>query len=142
MACTDSHRQHVCGFLHKSPRSCTIQSSVQAWSRHFLSIRAVHIPSLLNRRADILSRKRDSSRRVEVAPRVGSDDLDSRGGCVHHEQECILPAVLLPISLPAEGARADILLASSQAVCVSFNQYIATGVMHDQGRGCFCDTFF
>ncbi len=45
-----------------------------------------------------------------------------------------------PISLPAEGERADIALASSQAICVSSNQYIATGVMHNKGRGCFGDT--
>ncbi len=125
-------------------RACTIQSSVQSWSSHFLSIRAAHIPSLLNRRADTLSRKRDSSRRVEVAPRVGLDDLDpvrdSGGGSVCHELECALFAVLHPVSLPAEGGRADIALASSQAVCVSSNQYIATGVMHEQGRGCFGDT--
>ncbi len=81
---------------------------------------------------------------MEVAPRVGSDDLDplreSGGGSVHYEQECALPAVLLPVSLPAEGGRADIALASSQAVCVSSNQYIATGVMQDQRGGGFGDT--
>ncbi len=69
-----------------------------------------------------------SSRRVQVAPRVGSDDLDplreSGGGSVHYERECALPAVLLPVSLPAEGGCTDIALASSQAVCVSSNQYI------------------
>ncbi len=73
---------------------------------------------------------------MEVAPWVGSDDLDpardSGGGSVRHERECALPAVLHPVSLPAEGARSDIALASSQAVCVSSNQYISTGVMHDQ----------
>ncbi len=58
----------------------------------------------------------------------------------HINRECALPAVLRHVSLPAEGGRADIALASSQAVCVSFDQYIATGVMHDQGRGCFGDT--
>ncbi len=70
-------------------REFMIQSSVQAWSRPFLSIRAAHVPSLLNRWADTLSRKRDSSRRVEVVPRVGSDDFDSArdsgGGSVRHE---------------------------------------------------------
>ncbi len=95
----------------------------------------MHVPSLLNHRAYTLSRKRDSSRRGEVAPRVSSDDLDpvrdSGGGSVRHEREC---------ALPAERGRADIALASSQAVCVSSNQYIATGVMQDQGRGCFGDT--
>ncbi len=105
-----------------------IQSSVQAWSHHFLSIRAVRIPSLLNRRADILSRKRDSSRSVEAAPRVGSDDLDlvrdSGGGSVRHKRECALRPVLLSVSLPAEWGHADIALASSQAVWVSSNQYI------------------
>ncbi len=124
-------------------QACTIQSSVQTWNLHFLSIRAAHVPSLLNRRADTLLRKRDSSRRVQVAPRVGSDYLDpvreSWGGSVCHKRECALPAVLCPISLPAEGGCADITLTSSQAVCISSNQYIATGVMHNQGRGCFGD---
>ncbi len=32
-ACTDSHRQHVCGFVHKSPRRRMIQGSVQACSK-------------------------------------------------------------------------------------------------------------
>ncbi len=81
---------------------------------------------------------------MEVAPRISSDDLgplrESGGGSVHYERECALPAVLLPVSLPAEGGRADIALASSQAVCVSSDQDIATGVMQDQGGGGFGDT--
>ncbi len=57
-ACTDSHRQHVCGFVYKC------------------------------------------SRRVEIAPRVGSDDLEalalreSGGGSVRQEREHALPVVL------------------------------------------------
>ncbi len=148
-ACTDSHRQHVCGFLHKSPRRRTNQSSVQAWIESpamggdSLSLHqsSAH-PQSLEPQGGHAFEEGDSSRRVEVAPRVaprvGLDDLeplqDSRGGSVRHERECTLPAVLLPVSLPAEGGCADIALASSQAVCVSSNQYIATGVMHDQGR--------
>ncbi len=81
---------------------------------------------------------------MEVVPRVSSDDLDplreSGGGSVRYERECTLPAVLLLVSLPAEGGRADIALASSQAVCVSSKQYIATGVMQDQGGRGFGDT--
>ncbi len=102
------------------PKLCTIMEP--SLSLH--QSRAVHVPSLLNHRADTLSRKRDSSRRGEVSPRVSSDDLDpvrdSGGGSVRHEREC---------ALPAERGRADIALASSQAVCISSNQYIATGVM-------------
>ncbi len=51
----------------------------------------------------------DSSRRVEIAPRVGSDDLEpltlreSGDGSVRHERERALPVVLLPVSLPTEG---------------------------------------
>ncbi len=82
----------------------------------------------------------DSSRRVEVAPRVGSDDLEplreSGVGSVHHEHKGALPAVLLPVSLPAVRGHADIVLASSQAVCVSS----ATGVMQDQGGASFSKT--
>ncbi len=82
----------------------------------------------------------DSSRRVEVAPRVGSDDLEplreSGVGSVHHEHKGALPAVLLPVSLPTVRGHADIVLASSQAVCVSS----ATGVMQDQGGASFSKT--
>ncbi len=74
---------------------------------------------------------------MKVAPQVGSDDMEplreSGGESVRHERECALPAVLLPVSLPAGMGRADIALASSQAVCVSSDQDIATGVMQDQG---------
>ncbi len=81
-----------------------------------------------------------SSRRVEVAPRVGSDDLEplreSGVGSVHHKHKGALPAVLLPVSLPAVRGHADIVLASSQAVCVSS----ATGVMQDQGGASFSKT--
>ncbi len=59
--------------------------------------------------------------------------LESRGGSVRHERECTLPTVLLPVSLPAERGRADIALASTQAVCISSDQDIANGVMQDQG---------
>ncbi len=53
--------KHVCGFVHKSVQG--IRSNKHAANlllcadRHFLSIRAAHIPSLLNHRADMLSRK-------------------------------------------------------------------------------------
>ncbi len=43
-----------------------------------------------------------------------------------------MPAVFLPVSLPAGRGRADIALASSQAVCISSDQDFATGVMQDQ----------
>ncbi len=87
--------------------------------------------------------KRDSPRRVEVAPRVGPDDLDSLwesgGGSVHHKRECALPAVLLTIPLPPGRGRSDIALASSQPG-VSSDQDTATGVIQDQGVGSFGDT--
>ncbi len=62
------------------------------------------------------------------------------GGSACHEQECALPTVLHPVSLPAIGGSADIALASSQAVYVFSNQYIATGVRDNQRNGCFSDT--
>ncbi len=50
-ACTDSHRQHVRGFVHKSPGRHSFQGFVQAGSNlllwadsRLLSIRATHIP--------------------------------------------------------------------------------------------------
>ncbi len=88
--------------------------------------------------------ERGSPRSVEVAPRVGLDDLhplwESEGGSVHHKRECALPAVLLPIPLPAGRGRSDIALASIQAVCVPSDQDTATGVIQDQGGGSFGDT--
>ncbi len=54
-------------------------------------------------------------------------------------ENCALPAVLLPVSLPAERGWADIALASSQAVCISSDQDIATGVMQDQGGASISD---
>ncbi len=73
---------------------------------------------------------------METAPRVCSDDLEplreSGGGFVRHERECALPAVFLPVSLTAGRGRADIALASGQAVCISSYQDFATGVMQDQ----------
>ncbi len=61
---TDSHRQHVCSVLYKPPGRHSLQSSVRTGSGspamggpYFLSIRAAHIPGLLNRGADMLLRK-------------------------------------------------------------------------------------
>ncbi len=80
---------------------------------------------------------------MEIAPRVSSDDLEplreSGGRSVRHERECALPAVLLPVSLPAGRGWADIALASSQALCISSDQDIATGVMQDQGGASISD---
>ncbi len=97
-ACTDSHRQHVCGLVHKSSRRRTLQGSVQAGSESpamgGLSL-SLHQSSAHPRssepRGGHAFEERDSSWRVEVAPRVGSDDLDSLresgGGSVRHERE-------------------------------------------------------
>ncbi len=41
---------------------------------------------------------------------------------------------------PLEGGRADIMLTSSQAVCISFDQDIATVVIQDQGGASVSDT--
>ncbi len=84
------------------------------------------------------------SRGMEVTPRVGSDDLEplreSGGGSIRYERECTLPVVLLPVPLPAERGRAHSALASSQALCVSSDQNIATGAMQDQGGASVSDT--
>ncbi len=136
-----SYINHQGGVRSRAP--CKQAANLLLWvDCHFLSIRAAHIPGLLNRGADMLSR--NGIPQGEVAPRVGSDDLDSLresgGGSVRHERECALPAFLLPVSLPAGRGRADIALASSQAVCFSSDQDIATGVMQDQGGAGFGDT--
>ncbi len=84
------------------------------------------------------------SRGMEVTSRVGSDDLEplreSGGGFIRYERECTLPVVLLPVTLPAERGRAHSALASSQALCVSSDQNIASGVMQDQGGASVSDT--
>ncbi len=138
-AFTDSHRQHVCGFVYKSPGQHSLQGSVQAGNESPamgglsppLHQSSAH-PRSPEPQGGNAFEEGDSLRRVEIAPRVGSDDLEplreSGGGSVRHERECALPAVLLPVSLPAGRGHADIALASSQAVCISSDQDIANGV--------------
>ncbi len=85
--------------------------------RHFLSISAAHIPSLLNHRADMLSRKGIPQGEWRLHPEsvrmIWTRYGERRCICSPRARECTLPAVLLPVSLPAEGGRADIALASS-----------------------------
>ncbi len=136
-ACTDSHRQHVCGFLHKSPRRRTLQGSVRTGSGSPAMggpSFSLHLSSVHHRSPEPWGghafEERGSPRRVDIASRVGLDDLDSSGGgSVHHKRECALPAVLFPSPLPAGRGRSDIALASSQAVCVSSDQDTATDVI-------------
>ncbi len=135
-ACADLHRKYVRGFVYKSPGRNSLQFAVQAgngspamggWYSPLHQSNA-H-PRSPERRGGHAFEEGDSSRRVEIAPRVGSDDLEplreSGGGSVRHERECVLAAVLHPVSLPAGRGRADIALASSQAVCISSDQDIA-----------------
>ncbi len=150
-ACTDSHRQHVRGFVHKSPGRHSFQGLVRAGS-DFIAMGGLS-PSLHQSNAHPRSleswgghafEEDNSSRGMEVTPRVGSDDLEplreSRGGFIRYERECTLPVVLLPVPLPAERGRAHSALASSQALCVSSHQNIASGVMQDQGGASVSDT--
>ncbi|XP_016324573.1 receptor-type tyrosine-protein phosphatase C-like [Sinocyclocheilus anshuiensis] len=87
--------------------------------RHFLFHQSSAHPRSPEPRDRNAFEEEDSSRRVEAASRVSSDDLDplreSGGGSVRHERECVLPALLLPVSLPTGRGRSDIALASSQA---------------------------
>ncbi len=157
--CTDSHRQHVCGFVYKSSRRVEIaprvggikwmsgQTEIQMrWlQRPYLDLLLVNKSnfdiwnsvsrasltkmkesishSLGHDRSSLLSSKgfsaaaetaactdlhrqhvcvfvHKSLRRVEIAPRVGSDDLEpltlreSGGGSVRQEREHALPVVL------------------------------------------------
>ncbi len=150
-ACTDSHRQHVRGFVHKSPGRHSFQGFVQAGS-DFTAMGGLS-PSLHQSNAHPRSpesrgghafEEENPSRGMEVTPRVSSDDLEplreSGGGSIRYERECTLPVVFLPVPLPAERGRAHSALASSQALCVSPNQNIATGVMQDQGGASVSDT--
>ncbi len=112
-ACTDSHRQHVRGFVHKSPGRHLFQGFVQAGS-DFTAMGGLS-PSLHQSNTHPRSpesrgghafEEENPSRGMEVTPRVGSDDLEplreSGGGSIRYEQECTLPVVLLPVPLPAE----------------------------------------
>ncbi len=138
--CNDSLRQYICGFVYKSPGRNSLQGAVQAGNGY--PAMGGLPPSLYQSNAHPRSpeprsghafEKGDSPRRVEITPRVGSDNLEplreSRGGSVFNERERALHAVLLPVSLPAGRGRADITLASSQAVCISSDQDIATGAL-------------
>ncbi len=142
--CTDSHRQYVCGVVYKSPGRNLLQGAVQAGDG-YPAMGGLQ-PSLYQSNAYPRSPEPGgrhafeegyASRTVEITPRVGSDDLEplreSGSGSVRNEREHALPAVLLPVSLPAGRGRADIALASGQAVCISSDQDTATGVMQDQG---------
>ncbi len=95
-ACTDSHRQYVRGFVHKSPGRHSLQGFVQA-SNESTDMGELS-PSLHQSNAHPRSpeprgghafEKEDPSRGVGVAPRVGSDDLEllqeSEGGSIRHE---------------------------------------------------------
>ncbi len=139
-AFNDSHREHVCGLVHKSPIAPVLCAHGLSRPPHQSSAH----PRSTEPRGGHAFEEGDSSRRVEVAPRVGSDDLEplreSGGGSACHEREGALPAVLFPVSLPTGRGRADIALASSKAVCVSSDQDNATSVMQDQGGASFSDT--
>ncbi len=149
--CTDSHRQHVCSFVHKSPGRHSFQGFVRAGS-DFTAMGgfspSIHQSNAHPRSLESWGRhafkEENSSRGMEVTPRVGSDDLEplreSGGGFIRYERECTLPVVLLPVPLPAGRGRAHSALAGSQALCVSSDQNIASGVMQDQGGASVSDT--
>ncbi len=136
--CTDSYRQHVCSVVHKSPGRHSFQGFVRAGS-DFTAMGgfspSIHQsnahPRSLESRGGHAFKEENSSRGMEVTPRVGSDDLEplrgSGGGFIRYERECTLPV--------AHSA-----LAGSQALCVSSDQNIASGVMQDQGGASVCDT--
>ncbi len=115
-ACTDSHRKYVRGFIYKSPGRHSLQGSVQAGNESpaMGGLSPLHQSSTHPRCPELRGghafEEGGSSRRVEAAPRVGSDDLEplreSGGGSVRHEREYALPAVLVPVSLPAGRRRA------------------------------------
>ncbi len=98
-ACTDSHRQHICGFVYKSPERNSLKGAMQAGNGLSLHLSCAH-PWSPDPRGEHVFEEGDSSRRMEIAPRVGSDDLEpltlkeSGGGSVRQEREHALPAVL------------------------------------------------
>ncbi len=143
-ACTDSHRQHVCSLVHKSPGRRPFKGFVQAGSD--VTAMGGFSPSIHQSNAHPRSfesrgghafKEENSSRGMEVTPRVGSDDLEplrgSRSGFIRYERECTLLVILLSVPLPVGRGHAHSALADSQALCVSSDQDIASGVMQDQG---------
>ncbi len=86
-ACTDSHRQHVRGFVHKSPGRHFIPGLCASRQR-FLSAMGGLSPSLHQSNAHPRSpesrgghafEEENPSRGMEVTPRVGSDDWNLYG---------------------------------------------------------------
>ncbi len=115
LACTDTHRHHVCGLVNKSPSGVPSRALCKQAADLLLWVDVTSSPSeqrtSRSRRADMLSRKGDSSRRVEVA--FGTSTGERRWICSPWARRR-MPAVLLPVSLPAGRGRADIVLASSR----------------------------
>ncbi len=115
LACTDTHRHHVCGLVNKSPSGvpsralCKQAADLLLWvDCHFLSIRAAHIPVSQGWHA---VEEGDSSRRVEVA--FGTSTGERRWICspwARRRTACCSS----PCLTPAGRGRADIVLASSR----------------------------
>ncbi len=141
LACTDTHRHHVCGLVNKSPSGvpsralCKQAADLLLWvDCHFLSIRAAHIPGLAGLTC---CRGGDSSRRVEVA--FGTSTGERRWICspwARRRTACCSSPCLTPRWKGTRWHRAG----QQPAVCVSSDPDIATGVIQDQEGVSFSDT--
>ncbi len=125
----------------RSRALCKQATNLLLWvDCRLLSIRAVHIPGLLNRGADMLSRKGIPQGEWRLHPelvrtiwnRYGERRWICSPWARMRTARCSSPCLTSPLEGDA--------LASSQAVCISFDQDIATVVIQDQGGASVSDT--
>ncbi len=130
----------------RSKALCEQATILLLWAdSRLLSIRATHIPGLLNRGADMLSRRRIPQGEWRLHPEsvqmiwnlYGEAEVD----LFATSENAHCPLFFSLSHSPLEG---DALTAhwpaGSQTLCVSSDQNIASGVMQDQGGAGICDT--
>ncbi len=129
----------------RSRALCKQAAILLLWAdSRLLSIRATHIPGLLNRRSDMLSRRRIPQREWRLHPEsvqmiwnlYGKAEVD----LFTTSENAHCPLFFSLSHSPLKGDALTSALASSQALCISSDQNIATGVMQDQGGASVSDT--
>ncbi len=119
-ACTDSHRQHVCGFVYKSPERNSLKGAVQAGNGLSSSSSELRThPQSPDLRGGHVFEEGDSSGRAEV-------DLFAKSENTHY-----------PLFFTPRWHHAG-----QQLGCMHFlrSRNVATGVMRDQGGASISDT--
>lgn len=123
-------RQHVLGFVNKSPGWRMLQSLFQAGCEppvmggsSFTLHQSGAYPQSSKPRSVHAFVEWNTSWREEAASQLGLDDLGSiregRGGSVCNKEEHTLSNVLSTVSLPADGGHSNVALAERQTLCIS-----------------------